>query len=216
MTSRDLMLARIRKAVAAEHDPVDVPREYERAGELAPGSDEAVELLTERLIDYRAKVQQVRPDEADDAVLASLAASTSVVLPLGLSGDLHEKLRSAGLNVVIDGEPRDLSAAELDQIDAVVTTASIAIAVNGTIVLDASQGQGRRIISLVPDLHVIILRRSQVVGTVPEAIAMLSPERPTTMIAGPSATSDIELSRVEGVHGPRTLRVVILDDRESA
>ncbi len=212
MSSREAMLARIRAAVAADHDAVQVPRDYQRTGELPPGSDRAVELLIERLADYQAEVQRAGAQEVHAQVLASLGTASSVVLPLGLPDDLGESLTAAGLTVVIDGDPHSLTAAELDRIDAVVTTATVAIAVNGTIVLDAGPGQGRRIISLVPDLHVVILRRSQVVETVPEAIAQLTPERPVTLIAGPSATSDIELSRVEGVHGPRTLRVVIVDD----
>ena len=116
----------------------------------------------------------------------------------------------SGRTVTTDSAPQVLSPQELDAIDAVVTTARVAIAMSGTIILDGGAGQGRRAITLVPDRHIVILTADQIVETVAEAISLLNPTAPLTMIAGPSATSDIELERVEGVHGPRTLHVIII------
>jgi len=212
---RAAMLARIREARdQGAAGAVEVPRDYHRTGSLTPA--EVVDLLIDRLVDYKADVLTAQPDSLSATVLQALSPSTSVVVADGLPAGLTEALAAAGLQVTVDGDEHALTAVQLDRIDAVVTTAALAIADNGVIVLDAGPGQGRRIISLVPDLHVVVLRRSQVLQTVPEAVARLVHDggetRPTTWIAGPSATSDIELNRVEGVHGPRTLRVVIVDD----
>jgi L-lactate dehydrogenase complex protein LldG len=206
------MLARIRAARdagATTRTTTPIPRDYRRVGPLAPGSAEAVELLTDRLVDYRAEVTVCLATDLGTAVGAALGPARSVVIPPELPGIVRRACAEDGRTVVVDGEPAVLTAAELDRIDAVVTGARVAIADTGVIILDGAPDQGRRAISLVPDLHVVVLDAGLVVQSVPEALARVDPTRPLTMIAGPSATSDIELSRVEGVHGPRTLRVII-------
>ena len=207
------MLERIRTAVAAgapaEPDG-PIPHAYHRAGSHPAGSDHVTELLVDRLIDYKAEVTVVAGTELTAAVDAALAGARSVVVPAGLDAAAMAGCRSDSRTVIVDGDPALLTAQELDAVDAAVTGATVAIAVTGTIVLSAQPHEGRRAISLVPDLLVVVLTVDQIVETVPDGITRLSPTRPLTMISGPSATSDIELSRVEGVHGPRTLRVLIL------
>ena len=215
-SSRDTVLATIRAAIAGDAAPPPIPRDYLRSGDHPPGSAHVVDLLTDRLVDYKAIVDRVTPGGLPRAVEGALAGLAGVVVAPGLNpavvaacaGDL-----SAGpaRNVMTDSAPTPLTPQELDSIDAVVTTARVAIALTGTIVLDGGPGQGRRAITLVPDRHVIILTADQIVETVAEAISLLTPTAALTMIAGPSATSDIELERVEGVHGPRTLHVIILE-----
>lgn len=215
MSSRDVVLGRIRTALAADPaPPPPTPRDYIRVGADAPGSEPVIEQMVDRLVDYKAVVGRVPGDDPAalaDAVAAALSAAglESVVVAADLPPELLDACGRDGRVVVADGRPSVLTPDELDGIAAVVTTAQVAIAISGTIVLDGGVGQGRRAISLVPDFHLIVLRADQVVSTVPEAIARLDPIRPLTMIAGPSATSDIELERVEGVHGPRTLHVLI-------
>lgn len=211
MSSREAVLGRIRSALAADTaPPPPVPRDYIRVGANPPGSEPVLELMVDRLVDYKAQVREVSPAELGDAIDTSLADQTSVVIARDLDPALIEAIGRGGRVVTVDGDPVVLTPAELDGIDAVVSTAQVAIALSGTIVLDAGPGQGRRAITLVPDFHLIVLYSDQIVQTVPEAIARLDPIRPLTMIAGPSATSDIELERVEGVHGPRTLCVLIV------
>ena len=211
MSSREAVLGRIRSALAADTGPPPpVPRDYIRVGANPPGSEPVLELMVDRLVDYKAQVREVSPAELGDAINTALADQTSVVIAHDLDPALIEAIGRGGRVVTVDGDPIRLTPAELDGIDAVVSTAQVAIALSGTIVLDAGPGQGRRAITLVPDFHLIVLYSEQIVQTVPEAIARLDPIRPLTMIAGPSATSDIELERVEGVHGPRTLYVLIV------
>jgi L-lactate dehydrogenase complex protein LldG len=207
MSSRDRILARVRSALAdvprAEGpEDVPVPRDYERA---RSGPD-VVALLIDRLVDYKAGVRQV-PDVAT-AVAEALAGREArrVAAPSGIPDEWLGKAEP------VRDDPA-LGPAELDALDGVVTGCAVAIAETGTIVLDAGPDQGRRALTLVPDYHLCVVRRDQIVRTVPEALERLDPARPLTWISGPSATSDIELNRVEGVHGPRTLEVLITGAR---
>ncbi|MFA6576428.1 MAG: lactate utilization protein C [Nocardioides sp.] len=197
-SARDDILAKVRAALA----DVEPDRQPVVAPVSAAGPD-VVGLFAERVADYRAVVERCSEDRLAAVVAAALPAGARVVVPAGLSVDVP--------GAVVDGaEGRVLSAAELDGYDAVVTEARVGIAETGTIVLDHGAGQGRRAISLVPDRHVCIVRADQVVPDVPDGIVLLDPRRPLTWISGPSATSDIELDRVEGVHGPRALHVIIV------
>jgi len=212
-TGREAMLSRIRSAVAAGAPGTPdgpVPRGYSRQGTRLPGSEEVLELLVDRLVDYRAEVTVLPAARLSAAIDTALGHARSVVVPPGLSEAAVRGARFGGRAVVVDGRPETLSARELDAVDASVIGATVAIAVTGTVILSGRADEGRRAISLVPDLLVVVLRLEQVVETVPEGLARLCPTAPLTMISGPSATSDIELSRVEGVHGPRTLRVLIV------
>jgi L-lactate dehydrogenase complex protein LldG len=165
-------------------------------------------LFAERVADYRATVHRVPAGEVAATVAAALAQHgvRRVVVPADLP---PEWLAASEAEVVRDDG--SLSASALDALDGVVTAAAVGIAETGTIVLDGGTAQGRRALSLVPDTHLCVVRTDQVVGTVPEGVARLDPVRPLTWISGPSATSDIELQRVEGVHGPRTLVVLLVD-----
>ncbi|MDD7940215.1 LUD domain-containing protein [Actinomycetospora lutea] len=215
MTSaRDEVLARLRAARdAGGSTPPEVPRTYRRTGSHAPGSAGAVDRLEETLTDYRATVHRVAGEDGVPAAIARVladAGATTVVAPPGVP---ERWLAEATASVRSDDPP--LSVADLDRVDAVVTGAAVAIADTGTFVLDAlAPDQGRRAISLVPDHHVCVVRAAEVVSSVPEALARLDPDGPLTFVSGPSATSDIELDRVEGVHGPRRLDVVLVAGHE--
>ncbi|MGW5332812.1 LutC/YkgG family protein [Streptomyces bauhiniae] len=211
MSDRERVLGRVRRALAdvPEDDPPydrAIPRDYAREhGERTVA--ETVALLAENLADYRAVVH--RCEEADlPALIARLLAARwarNVLVPDGLP---PAWLADADLVPVPDRA--ESTPYELDAVDSVVTGCAVAIAETGTLVLDGGPGQGRRRITLVPDHHVCVVRvPEQVVAAVPQALERLSPIRPLTWISGPSATSDIELNRVEGVHGPRALEVVL-------
>ena len=220
MSARDDILARVRAAVITDGahlgDAVaaqaPISREYRTTGEHSPGSAEAVEILVDRLVDYRAIVHRAATEtDLARTVGELLADARSVVVPPGVPAGWTGTLGD-GTAVVQDSREDRRTAAELDQVDAVLTASRLAVADTGTIVLDGEDDQGRRAITLVPDLHVCVVRTEQVVHSLPEAVTILAahPTRPQTWISGPSATSDIELSRVEGVHGPRTLHVILL------
>lgn len=210
--SRERVLARVRRALA------DVPRDerpqdvrVERGYLRVHGdrtTEQTVDLLAENLADYRALVHRVDAAGLPPLLKRILDArgSRSVLVPPGLPSGW---LAAAGRALVPDREAD--TAYELDALDSVVTGCAVAIAETGTIVLDGGPDQGRRRITLVPDHHICVVRvPGQVVGSVPQALERLAPGRPQTWISGPSATSDIELNRVEGVHGPRTLEVILV------
>lgn len=207
VSARDEVLARIRTAVSDHPVVPDHAFSYRERGELT--GTQLLDRLADRLVHYRAQVRRATAATLPEEVGAALAGrgTRRVVVPerIGVSFP-------SGIDVTVDD---GLSAADLDRFDGVVTRAAAAIAETGTIVLDASPDQGRRAISLVPDYHLCIVAASQVVQLVPEAVARLAGpagQRPLTWISGPSATSDIELERVEGVHGPRTLEVILVAD----
>ncbi|MDI3406189.1 LutC/YkgG family protein [Streptomyces cavernicola] len=220
MSSRDVILNRIRRALNGSPGASDGP-----GGSGAPGAEEpvdrsyltehgarsteeTVELLAENLADYRAIVHRSDADGLAEllARLLAVRGARSVVVPPGLDASW---LKAADPVRVHDRA--ELTPQQLDEVDSVVTGCAVAVAETGTIVLDGSPDQGRRRSTLVPDHHICVVRvPDQVVSSVPQALQRLDPVRPLTWISGPSATSDIELDRVEGVHGPRTLEVVLL------
>jgi L-lactate dehydrogenase complex protein LldG len=197
--ARDEVLGRIRTALGPSPLVPDVPRAYRQAG--AVGGD-VVELFCERAADYLATVTRVAFDELDAVIAEACAArgSVSVVTP--------------------SDDSADISARELDGYDAALTGCALAIAETGTIVLDGGPESGRRALTLVPDHHLCVVRADQIVASVPDAIAALAEAardgRPITLISGPSATSDIELERVEGVHGPRKLDIFVVTPQVGA
>jgi L-lactate dehydrogenase complex protein LldG len=206
VSAREEVLRRIRTALAdvPADDEVVVPRDYLRS---LPSDVDVLHLFAERVADYRATVHRVTP--ADLAETVAKVLGEHGVRRLATPPDVPpEWLAEAAVEVVADDGT--LTAPELDRLDGVITGSAVGIAETGTIVLDGGATQGRRALSLVPDFHLCLIRTDQVVGTVPEGIGRLEPTRPLTFISGPSATSDIELRRVEGVHGPRTLVVLVI------
>ena len=198
--AREEILGRIRRALADRPDAAPVPRDYRAAHSV--GAD--VELFAERVSDYRATVHRAQPSDAQTGVGEILRSRgvASLVVPDGFPDDwLPDGIDLLREPVTVD---------QLDGAGGVVTTCAVAVAETGTIVLDAGPGQGARALTLVPDYHLVVVRAEQVVAIVPDAVAALDATRPLTWISGPSATSDIELDRVEGVHGPRTLDVLLL------
>ena len=202
MNAREEILHRVRQAIDPRRGaPVaEIPRDYRTH------IDGGVELFLQRLAHYNAKARRVPERELDAAVAAALQqrGARRVVAPEGVPEAWVE-----GIEPLRDTPP--LEAHMLDQSDGLVSTCAVAISETGTIVLDGSAGMGRRVLSLVPDYHLCVVRSGQIVGSVPEAIARLDPTRPLTFVSGPSATVDIEMVRVAGVHGPRTLEVIVAD-----
>jgi L-lactate dehydrogenase complex protein LldG len=229
-SAKDEILARVRGSLrdvpAAEtSDDVAVARGYRRGGSLS--REDTVALFAEHCADYRANVRRVTPAGLATAIREALQArdATRLAIPRDLpqawrvqpaaTADASPAAASAAPTPAIDWVPdEDLTHEQLSAVDGVVTGCAVAIAINGTIVLDAGAAQGRRALTLLPDHHLCIVLAEQVVELVPEGIGRLAGAaaagQPMTMIAGPSATSDIELNRVEGVHGPRTLDVLVV------
>ena len=200
MSARDEILGRVRAAnAAAGAQAGHILRDYRQTGEHPAGDPKLLELFIDRLVDYKAAVHRCSPSDLPDT-LNGICRDWTVVVPAG------SPLTVA--NAISDAPP--LPHTRLDEVDAVLTGCAAACAETGTIALDAGPDQGRRALTLIPDRHVCVVRADQVVQTVPELLARLDPTRPLTFVSGPSATSDIELHRVEGVHGPRTLIVVLV------
>ena len=201
--ARAVVLHRIRAALAeSPPTPVTVERDYDR-GSLQGAAD--IARFAAAVDEYRARVLQIQAREIAGTIASLVAVGARLAVPVDLPRGWIDKL-----DVMVDHPGGPLSNATLDEVDAVVTGCAVGIAATGTIVLDGGVAQGRRALTLVPDHHICVVRAEQVVDTVPQGFAALDPTRPLTFISGPSATSDIELTRVEGVHGPRTLDVLIV------
>ncbi len=213
--AQDDILRRIKQAlrdVPARERPEDVPvaREYRQIGSASPA--ELIERFTDRLVDYKARVTCIGEAELGSAIVAACVARG--VRRLIAPDDLPPSWAPAEVELLRDTGGA-LSNEQLDASDGVLTGCALGIAQTGTIVLDGGPAQGRRVLTLLPDYHLCVIRADQIVELVPQAIARLASavrdqRRPITLISGPSATSDIELIRVEGVHGPRTLEVLIV------
>ena len=209
MSARDEILARVRAALGPGGAVPDVPRDYRLAGSGPPAGEEAVVArFCERAAEYRASVRRVQAAELNDAIVEACRerGARRLAVPPGMA---H---RPPGLELVADDPP--ISAQGLDRVDGVLSGSALAIAETGTIVLDGGAESGRRALTLVPDLHVCVVEAASIHASVPDAIAALAPAaaagRPLTLVSGPSATSDIELERVEGVHGPRELVILVV------
>lgn len=216
MSAREEILARVRDALsdvpAGLPAANDVPVDWVYGQPVA--IDDVLADFVEKVIDYKATVVQCASAEVPEQIVKALqsTAVASAVVPVGVSPDWRSAIGKA-VEMCVDEPDAPLSAAELNQIGAVITASAVGAAETGTIVLDHAADQGRRALTLVPDVHICVIRADQVVSGVPEAVARLKPAvqagQPLTWISGGSATSDIELTRVEGVHGPRTLYVII-------
>jgi L-lactate dehydrogenase complex protein LldG len=211
-SAREEILARIRAVTGPPATPEEVdaayaalPRGYLRAHH-DPAASDTVALFAERAADYRAVVARVSEEKLPATVASVLAGLPRVVVPDGLPAAWLAALPAE--NVIARDDP-PLSARDLDAISGVITGCAAAIAETGTIILDHGPGQGRRALTLVPDFHLVVVRAGQIAADIADVLTRLDPARPHTLISGPSATSDIELIRVEGVHGPRNLHVLI-------
>jgi L-lactate dehydrogenase complex protein LldG len=209
-SARDAILNRISAAigpVAANANPDSdwekLSREYIRSDSLTGSA--VIELFEHRLKDYGANIFHCRADQIRETIRQILTdrSAKQIVIPAGISADWLP----AEITFV---EDKSLSYDTLNKVDGVLTTATAAIAATGSIVLQHGPGQGRRALTLIPDYHLCVVEIDQVVETVPAAFARLESTRPTTFISGPSATADIEMTRIKGVHGPRFMDVILV------
>lgn len=204
MNAREEILTRIRTAIGPEPPSAgEIPRHYRAT------TEDGIETFLDRLAHYDARAVQTTPAELDATVGSTLKqrAARDMIAPDGVPDSWLTTV-----NPIKDNPPLDYDA--LDASDGVVTTCALAIAQTGTLVLDGGPGMGRRALTLLPDYHLCVVRTDQIVPSVPEALALLEPTSPLTFISGPSATVDIEMVRVKGVHGPRTLDVILVAAHE--
>jgi L-lactate dehydrogenase complex protein LldG len=197
LSAREDILGRVRSAIRDAEPPSNIPREYRTA------TDDDLETFFDRLAHYEATTHQVAGHDLDKTV-RGLLGDRKIVAPAGIPDGWVA-------NPLTDDPPLDPH--DLDGADGVITTCALAIAQTGTIILDGGPGMGRRALTLVPDYHLCVVQKNQIVSSVPEAINTIrDPTRPLTFISGPSATVDIEMVRVRGVHGPRRLEVIVVTD----
>jgi L-lactate dehydrogenase complex protein LldG len=204
MTAREEVLTRVRSALGPDPAPAtSIPREYRTT------TDDGLDAFLDRLAHYEARAIQTTADDLDATIRDTLKQldARDIIAPDGVPAGWLTTV-----NPIHDNPPLDHDA--LDAADGVLTTCALAIAQTGTIVLDGGPGMGRRALTLLPDYHLCVVRGEQIVSSVPEALARLDPTRPLTFISGPSATVDIEMVRVKGVHGPRTLDVILVTAHE--
>jgi L-lactate dehydrogenase complex protein LldG len=207
MSTREHILAAVRTALKDAPAVPDIPRNYRLDGSVDP--QQLVEVLVDRLEDYKAGVTVVDAADVPATIQGLLSGAASYVVPAGLDPAWLAWETEPSRVKYDGGAAGPLSVAALDATDAVVTGSAVTVAESGTIILDGSPDQGRRAISLIPDHHICVVHSRDITAILPEALRRLDGTRPLTMISGPSATSDIELERVEGVHGPRRLDVII-------
>jgi L-lactate dehydrogenase complex protein LldG len=220
--SRDEVLASIQRALAGERGAarshqLPFPGEGEGVSEGRREQQHLLTLFEDRLVDYEVRVLQAQPREVAARVLEAVekAGLRTLVLPRDIPGSWLSPDLSEVVQVVQDGESSPLSKEHLAGADGVLTGCALAVAETGTVILDGGPAQGRRVLSLLPDYHLCVVGAGQVVEGIPYAVEVILGEDrrvpgPLTFISGPSATSDIELVRVRGVHGPRTLEVILV------
>jgi L-lactate dehydrogenase complex protein LldG len=210
VSARDAILNRITAAIGPaspnanpSSDWEKLSRDYIRSDSLTGSA--VIELFEHRLKDYGANIFHCGANQLRETISRVLTdrAAKQIVTPAGIPADWLP----AGIAFV---EDKNLSYDALNKVDGVLTTATAAIAATGSIVLQHGPGQGRRALTLIPDYHLCIVKTDQVVETVPAAFSRLESTRPTTFISGPSATADIEMTRIKGVHGPRFLDVILV------